>query len=93
MDVCYQVCQLFKTRKDRKLTLEILLCILVQLYSVVDEDFKMSYEHEIDLENMLGEAFYEDLEYLPEYIIKDLIGILTYLFYTFIKLFKNLIFH
>lgn len=65
---------MFKTRKDRKLTLEILLCILIQLYSVVDENFEMSFEHESDLENMLGEAFYEDLEYLPEYIVKDLIG-------------------
>lgn len=34
----------------------------------------MSDEHQIDLENMLGEAFYEDLENLPEYIVKDLIG-------------------
>lgn len=70
-----KVCQLFKTRNDRKLTLEILLCILVQLYSVVDQDFEMSEEHQIDLENMLGEAFHEDLENLPEYITKDLIGI------------------
>jgi len=70
-----KVCQLFKTRKDRKLTLEILLCILVQLYSVVDQDFEMSEEHQIDLENMLGEAFHEDLENVSEYIIKDLIGI------------------
>lgn len=70
----YKVSQLFKTRKDRTLTLEILLCILVQLYSVVDNDFDISDEHQMDLENILGEAFYEDLEYLPEYIIKDLIG-------------------
>lgn len=35
----------------------------------------MSEEHELDLENMLGEAFFEDLEYLPEYLIKNLIGI------------------
>lgn len=68
------MCQLLKTRKDRKLALDILLCILVQLYSVVNEDFEMSFEHEMDLENKLGEAFYEDLEDLPEYIIKDLIG-------------------
>lgn len=66
---------MFKTRKDRKLTLEILLCILVQLYSVVDQDFEMSEEHQIDLENMLGKALYEDFEHLSEYIIKDLIGI------------------
>lgn len=69
-----KVSQLFKTRKDRKLTVEILLCILVQLYSVVDEDFVMSEEHQIDLENIIGEAFFEDLEYLPDYIINDLIG-------------------
>lgn len=56
------------------MTLEILLCILIQLYSVIDEEFEMSDEHQIDLENMLGEAFYEDLENLPEYIVKDLIG-------------------
>lgn len=55
--------------------LEILLCILVQLYSVVNEDFAMSDEQQLDLENMLGEAFHEDFEHLPEYIIKDLIGI------------------
>lgn len=71
----YKVGQLFKTRNDRKLTLEILLCILVQLYSVIDDDFNMSDEHQIDLENLLGEAFYEDFEYLPEYIVRDLIGI------------------
>lgn len=47
---------------------------MIQLYSVVDENFEMSFEQESDLENMLGEAFYEDLECLPEYIIKDLIG-------------------
>lgn len=70
-----KVCQLIKTRKDRKLTLEILLCILVQLYSVVDNNFEMSEERQIVLENMLGEAFFEDLEYLPEYLVKDLIGI------------------
>jgi len=69
-----KVSQLFKTRKDRKLTVEILLCILVQLYSVVDEDYVMSEEHQIDLENIVGEAFFEDLEYLPDYIINDLIG-------------------
>lgn len=34
----------------------------------------MSDEHQIDLENMLGEAFFEDLEDLPDYIIKDFIG-------------------
>lgn len=34
----------------------------------------MCNEHQIDLETIVGEAFYEDLEYLPEYIIKDLIG-------------------
>lgn len=70
-----KVCQLIKTRKDRKLTLEILLCILVQLYSVVDNSFEMSEEHQLNLENMLGEAFFEDLEYLPEYLVKNLIGI------------------
>lgn len=70
-----KVSQLFKTRKDRKLTVEILLCILVQLYSVIDEDFVMSEEYQIDLENIVGEAFFEDLEYLPDYIINDLIGI------------------
>jgi hypothetical protein len=51
------------------------LCILIQLYSVVEEDFQISDEHQINLENMLGEAFYDDLKYLPEYIIKDFIGI------------------
>jgi len=65
---------LFKTRKDRKLTIEILLCILVQLYSVVDEDIVMSEEYQIDLENVVGEAFFEDFEYLPDYITHDLIG-------------------
>lgn len=72
--VLNKIGQLFKTRNDRKLTLEILLCILVQLYSVIDDDFKMSDQHQIDLKNLLGEAFYEDFEYLPEYI-RDLIGI------------------
>jgi len=75
--VC-KVNQLFKTRKDRKLTIEILLCILVQLYSVVDNNFEVSDEHQMNLENTLGEAFYEDLEYLPEYLIKDLIGTCKY---------------
>ncbi|XP_015369952.1 PREDICTED: uncharacterized protein LOC107165997 isoform X1 [Diuraphis noxia] len=70
-----QVSQLFKTRKDRKLTVEMLLCILVQLYSVVDEDFVMSEEHEVDLENIVSEAFFEDFEFLPDYIINDLIGV------------------
>lgn len=74
-DILTQVSQLFKTRKDRKLTVEILLCILVQLYSVVDEDFVMSEEHQINLENIIGDAFFEDLEYLPDYIINDLIGV------------------
>ncbi|XP_008180441.1 uncharacterized protein LOC100165621 isoform X2 [Acyrthosiphon pisum] len=74
-NILTQVSQLFKTRKDRKLTVEILLCILVQLYSVVDEDFVISEEHQIDLENIVGEAFFEDLEYLPDYIINDLIGV------------------
>lgn len=36
----------------------------------------MSDENQMDLENMLGEVFYEDLEFLPEYIIQDLIGTL-----------------
>jgi len=45
------------------------------LYSVIDEDFVMSEEYQIDLENIVGEAFFEDLEYLPDYIINDLIGI------------------
>ncbi|XP_025405852.1 sec1 family domain-containing protein 2-like isoform X2 [Sipha flava] len=75
IDILTQVGQLFKTRKDRKLSLEILLCILIQLYSVVEEDFQISDEHQINLENMLGEAFYDDLKYLPEYIIKDFIGV------------------
>lgn len=65
---------MFKTRKDRKLTIEILLCILVQLYSVVDEDIVMSDEYQIDLENVVGEAFFEDFECLPDYITHDLIG-------------------
>jgi len=69
-----KVSQLFKTRKDRKLTVEILLCILIQLYSVVDEDLVMSGEQQVDLENIVGEAFFEDLEFLPDYIINDLIG-------------------
>lgn len=51
------------------------MCILVQLYSVVEENFEMSDEDQMNLENMLGEAFFEDLEDLPEYIIKDFIGI------------------
>jgi len=34
----------------------------------------MSEEHEVDLENIVGEAFFEDFEFLPDYIIKDLIG-------------------
>ncbi|KAE9542889.1 hypothetical protein AGLY_002800 [Aphis glycines] len=73
-DILIQVSKLFKTRKDRKLTIEILLCILVQLYSVVDEDIVMSEEYQIDLENVVGEAFFEDFEYLPDYITHDLIG-------------------
>lgn len=73
--IFYKVSKLFKTRKDRKLTIEILLCILVQLYSVVDEDIVMSEEYQIDLENVVGEAFFEDFECLPDYIIRDLIGI------------------
>lgn len=73
-----KVSQLFKTRNDRKLTIEILLFILVQLYSVVDDNFEMSNEQQINLENMLGDAFYEDLKCLPNYIINDLIGIYKY---------------
>jgi len=45
------------------------------LYSVVDEDIVMSEEYQIDLENVVGEAFFEDFECLPDYIIRDLIGI------------------
>ncbi|XP_022177744.1 uncharacterized protein LOC111038816 isoform X1 [Myzus persicae] len=74
-DILIQVSQLFKTRKDRKLTVEILLCILIQLYSVVDEDLVMSGEQQIDLENIVGEAFFEDFEFLPDYLINDLIGV------------------
>lgn len=33
----------------------------------------MCDEHQIKLETIVSEAFYEDLEYLPEYIIKDII--------------------
>lgn len=60
------------------------MCILVQLYSVVNEDFEMSDEQQLDLENMLGEAFHEDLEHLPEYIIKDLIGIYDIYIYKYL---------
>lgn len=72
--IFYKVSKLFKTRKDRKLTIEILLCILVQLYSVVDENTVMSEEYQIDLENVVGESFFEDFESLPDYITHDLIG-------------------
>ncbi|XP_050423428.1 sec1 family domain-containing protein 2-like isoform X2 [Adelges cooleyi] len=73
-DILLQVTQLIKTRKDRKLSLEIILCILVQLYSVVNDDYEMTEEQQLQLENTLGEALYEDIESLPEYIVKDLIG-------------------
>ncbi|XP_050521778.1 sec1 family domain-containing protein 2-like isoform X1 [Daktulosphaira vitifoliae] len=73
IDILLQMKQLFQTRKDRKLSLEILLCILVQLYSIIDHDYDISEEYQIELQTMLGAALYEDKDILPEYIINDII--------------------
>ncbi|KAM3965112.1 sec1 family domain-containing protein 2 [Aphomia sociella] len=62
--VLHQISHLIKTRKDRNLSLDSLLALLVHVYSLTGTEVSFSIQHEDSLTETLSVAIFEDHKYL-----------------------------
>uniref|UniRef100_A0A1B6DDQ3 Sec1 family domain-containing protein 2 n=2 Tax=Clastoptera arizonana TaxID=38151 RepID=A0A1B6DDQ3_9HEMI len=65
-----QLCQLFRCRHERKLSVEVLLCILVNLYSMVGTQFVFQRHEEETLKKEIVDALYNDRHLLKESVFR-----------------------